>query len=154
MTTALPTFWIVIVGQQEVGRGERVEIRSSFLLVSTLCGQIGSVQDRSPTCPRAFIHSFRTGVPLVGCGVYGGAQGSQPRWMHGISEGRAVAVEDHQPEAPAPGPGATAPNAPATEADAPAPEAGAPAPEAAGPGAPDTDAVGAAGSVPRGADSI
>src|SRR5690625_4250918 len=74
--------------------------------------------------------------------------------MHGISEGRAVAVEDHQPEAPAPGPGATAPNAPATEADAPAPEAGAPAPEAAGPGAPDTDAVGAAGSVPWGADSI
>src|SRR5690625_3019408 len=60
--------------------------------------------------------------------------------MHGISEGRAVAVEDHQPEAPAPGPGATAPNAPA--------------PEAAGPGAPDTDAVGAAGSVPWGADSI
>ena len=63
-------------------------------------------------------------------------------------------MEDHQPEAPAPGPGATAPNAPATEADAPAPEAGAPAPEAAGPGAPDTDAVGAAGSVPWGADSI
>src|SRR5690625_2557164 len=60
--------------------------------------------------------------------------------MHGISEGRAVAVEDHQPEAPAPGPGATAPNAPA--------------PEAAAPGAPDTDAVGAAGSVPWGADSI
>src|SRR5690625_3572334 len=74
--------------------------------------------------------------------------------MHGISEGRAVAVEDHQPEAPAPGPGATAPNAPATEADGPATEAGAPAPEAAGPGAPDTDAVGAAGSVPWGADSI
>src|SRR5690625_47100 len=74
--------------------------------------------------------------------------------MHGISEGRAVAVEDHQPEGPAPGPGATAPNAPATEADSPAPEAGAPAPEAAGPGAPDTDAVGAAGSVPWGADSI
>src|SRR5690625_3572607 len=41
--------------------------------------------------------------------------------MHGISEGRAVAVEDHQPDAPAPGPGATAPNAPAPEADAPAP---------------------------------
>lgn len=74
MTTVLSTFWIVIVGKQEVGRGERVEIGSSFLLVSTLCGQIGSVQDRSPTCPRAFIHSFRTGVPLVGCGVYGGAQ--------------------------------------------------------------------------------
>ena len=81
MTTVLSTFWIVIVGQQEVGRRERVEIGSSFLLVSTffllvsiLCGQIGSVQDRSPTCPRAFIHSFRTGVPLVGCGVYGGAQ--------------------------------------------------------------------------------
>src|SRR5690625_3053632 len=74
--------------------------------------------------------------------------------MHGISEGRAVAVEDHQPEAPAPGSGATAPNAPAPEADAPAPEAGAPATEAAGPGAPDTDAVGAAGSVPWGADSI
>src|SRR5699024_7522967 len=70
--------------------------------------------------------------------------------MHGISEGRAVAVEDHQPEGPAPGPGATAPNAPATEAAGP----GAPAPEAAGPGAPDTDAVGAAGSVPWGADSI
>ena len=70
----ISTFWIVIVGKQEVGRGERVEIGSSFLLVSTLCGQIGSVQDRSPTCPRAFIHSFRTGVPLVGCGVYGGAQ--------------------------------------------------------------------------------
>ena len=49
-------------------------------------------------------------------------------------------MEDHQPEAPAPGPGATAPNAPA--------------PEAAAPGAPDTDAVGAAGSVPWGADSI
>src|SRR5690625_1139207 len=70
--------------------------------------------------------------------------------MHGISEGRAVAVEDHQPEAPAPGPGATAPTATATEAAGP----GAPAPEAAGPGAPDTDAVGAAGSVPWGADSI
>src|SRR5690625_214496 len=67
--------------------------------------------------------------------------------MHGISEGRAVAVEDHQPEAPAPGPGATARNAPATGP-------GAPAPEAAGPGAPDTDAVGAAGSAPWGADSI
>src|SRR5699024_12470891 len=50
MTTALPTFWIVIVGQQEVGRGERGEIGSSFLLVSTLCGKLGSVQDRSTTC--------------------------------------------------------------------------------------------------------
>src|SRR5699024_289006 len=77
----ISTFWIVIVGQQEVGRRERVEIGSPFLRVSTffllvsiLCGQIGSVQDRSPTCLRAFIHSFRTGVPLVGCGVYGGAQ--------------------------------------------------------------------------------
>src|SRR5690625_5969452 len=64
--------------------------------------------------------------------------------MHGILEGRAVAVEDHQPEAPAPGPGATAPNAPAAGPDAPA----------AAPGAPDTDAVGAAGGVPWGADSI
>src|SRR5699024_10805199 len=57
MATALPTFWIVIVGQQEVGRGERVEIGSSFLRVSTFFLLVSYCVDRSAV--------WRTGHPPV-----------------------------------------------------------------------------------------